>query len=82
MLLAKGKIIYFNTKDNAVPYFNSIGKECPPLTTPSDYFMSIMSIEHIEKEDVDPEDKEKMESSSILVQNTYKELIDMFDKSY
>ena len=68
MLLAKGKIIYFNHKDNAVSYFKNIGFECPPLTTPSDYFMSIMSIEHIEKEDIDPNDKEALESSSILVQ--------------
>jgi hypothetical protein len=82
MLLAKGKVIYFNSKDNAVPYFRSIGFECPALTTPSDYFMSMMSIENIEKEDIDPADKNALESSSILVQNTYKELIEKFDKAY
>ena len=71
MLLAKGKVIYFNSKDNAVPYFKSIGFECPPLTTPSDYFMSIMSIENIDKDDIDPEDKQALESSSVLVQQTY-----------
>ena len=82
MLLARGKVIYFSDKDKSVDYFKSIGFECPPLTTPSDYFMSIMSIEHIEKEDIDPEDKEALESSSILVQQTYNELIDKYDKSY
>jgi len=82
MLLAKGKVIYFDTKDNAVPYFKSIGFECPPLTTPSDYFMSIMSVESIEKEDIDPDDKDAQESSTAFIMNTYKELIDKFDKSY
>lgn len=82
MLLAKGKVIYFNTKDNAVPYFKSIGFECPPLTTPSDYFMSIMSVESIEKEDIDPNDKDAQESSTALIMNTYNELIEKFHNSY
>lgn len=82
MLLAKGKVIYFNAKDKAVPYFNGIGFKCPELTTPSDYFMSIMSIENIEKDDIDPADKNALESSSMLIQQEYKELIDKFDQAY
>jgi ABC-type multidrug transport system ATPase subunit len=51
MLLAKGKIIYFNKASLAVDYFSQINYRCPELSNPSDYFMSIMSIESIEEED-------------------------------
>lgn len=51
MLLAKGKVIYFNKANLAVDYFTSINYRCPELSNPSDYFMSIMSIESIEEED-------------------------------
>ena len=50
MLLAKGKIIYFNEANKAVDYFSSIKFTCPELSNPADYFMSIMSIETIEQE--------------------------------
>lgn len=50
MLLAKGKVIYFNQADRAVNYFQNIGYKCPELSNPADYFMSIMSIETIELE--------------------------------
>lgn len=50
MLMAKGKIIYFNEASKAVDYFASINFTCPELSNPSDYFMSIMSIETIEQE--------------------------------
>jgi hypothetical protein len=43
MLLAKGKIIYFNDSSKAVDYFGSIGLPCPELSNPADFFMSIMS---------------------------------------
>lgn len=57
MLMAKGKIIYFNQADKAVDYFSQISFndkffKCPELSNPSDYFMSIMSIETIEPEEV------------------------------
>lgn len=48
MLMAKGKIIYFNEARLAVDYFSGINFKCPELSNPSDYFMSIMSIETIE----------------------------------
>jgi len=50
MLLAMGKILYFNDSNLAVDYFSGIGFKCPELANPSDYFMSIMSIESIEVE--------------------------------
>lgn len=53
MLLAKGKVIYFNKANLAVDYFASIHYKCPELSNPADYFMSIMSIESIEKPDSD-----------------------------
>ena len=51
MLLAMGKILYFNESSKAVAYFSSIDFKCPALSNPSDYFMSIMSIESIEIEE-------------------------------
>ena len=53
MLLAKGKVIYFNEARLAVDYFAGINYKCPELSNPSDYFMSIMSIETIEQEEMD-----------------------------
>lgn len=50
MLLAQGKIIYFNEAKLSVDYFsaivyNNVQYKCPELSNPADYFMSIMSIE-------------------------------------
>lgn len=50
VLLAKGKIIYFNKAELAVDYFEKIGYVCPELSNPCDYFMSMMSKESIELE--------------------------------
>jgi len=57
MLLAKGKIIYFNEAKFAVDYFAGINYKCPELSNPADYFMSIMSIESIERPDTDDQDE-------------------------
>ena len=51
MLLAQGKIIYFNEARHSVAHFDKIGYKCPELSNPADYFMSIMSIESQEVED-------------------------------
>ena len=51
MLLARGKIIYMNEARLSVDYFSSIGFQCPDLSNPADYFMTMMSIESIEMED-------------------------------
>jgi hypothetical protein len=53
MLLAKGKVIYFNEAQHAVDYFAKINYRCPELSNPADYFMAIMSIETIETQDSD-----------------------------
>ena len=49
MLLARGKVIYFNEASRAVDYFASIDYRVPELCNPADYFMQIMSIESIEQ---------------------------------
>jgi ABC-type multidrug transport system ATPase subunit len=57
MLLAKGKVIYFNEAKYAVDYFAGNGYRCPELSNPADYFMSIMSIESIERPDTEDQDE-------------------------
>lgn len=65
--MAKGKIIFFNQASLSVDYFGSIGFQCPELSNPADYFMSIMSIESIEAEDVETAE-EKLRSQSVVAE--------------
>ena len=53
MLLARGKIIFFNKAELAVNYFSEIGEPCPELSNPADFFMSMMSIESIELDEAE-----------------------------
>ena len=81
MLLARGKIIYFNEASLAVNYFAGIGEPCPELSNPADFFMTMMSIESIEL------DKQAEEgASSYLNKNDieaeYQKKIDYFVESY
>lgn len=53
MLLARGKVIYFNKAELAVDHFTGISDatrdyRCPEMSNPADFFMKIMSIESIE----------------------------------
>lgn len=50
MLLAQGKIIYYNEAKLAVDYFASFEFRCPELSNPADYLMTIMSLESQEQE--------------------------------
>jgi ABC-type multidrug transport system ATPase subunit len=54
MLLARGKIIYFNEARLAVDYFGSLGAKytCPEWENPADFFMEMMSIEGVEEIDI------------------------------
>lgn len=52
-MLAKGKIIYFNKANLSVEYFGSIGYQCPELSNPCDFFMSMMSKESLEFDNED-----------------------------
>lgn len=81
MLLAQGKIIYFNEARLAVDYFGTLGDKyrCPELSNPADHFMSIMSIESQEIAD-DPEDKNQLTQAQI--QEEYTKRIQYFHESY
>ena len=81
MLLAPGKIIYFNEARLAVDYFGSLGDKyrCPELSNPADHFMSIMSIESHEIAE-DLEDKNMMTQAQI--QEEYTKRIEYFNESY
>ena len=87
MLLARGKIIYFNEASKAVDYFSNIGYRCPELQNPSDYFMQIISIESIEQEREDEMGQSLREGDTAplrtkTVIEEYKERIDYFSRQY
>ncbi|EAR86642.1 ABC-2 family transporter protein (macronuclear) [Tetrahymena thermophila SB210] len=42
ILLVEGKFIYQGPKERVIQYFASFGFQCPQLSNPADYFMSIM----------------------------------------
>lgn len=80
MLLARGRVIYFNQAKFAVDYFSKINYRCPQLSNPADYFMQIMSIESIEK--VDSADQSMLSQSESDVLKKYAERIGFFSKQY
>lgn len=80
MLMAQGKIIYFNEARLSVDYFASINFRCPELSNPADYFMSIMSIESQEEEDTD--DRDQLIKSQAQIQENYNKRIEYFNQSY
>jgi len=85
LLMAKGKIIYFNDANKSVDYFANIGRPCPELTNPADYFMTIMSIEGIDMEELmkDPQyTKEELENPDKLLEDEYAAMIEFYDSEY
>lgn len=82
MLLARGKIIYFNEARLSVDYFSSINFQCPELSNPADYFMTMMSIESIELEEAEKGnaflDKEEIEKKYQL---QIKNFVDKYESS-
>ena len=81
MLLAMGKILYFNDCNKSVKYFASIGYPNPALSNPCDYFMSIMSKESIEIEE-EMEGLMSPEEIAETLPEKYKKRIDHFVTSY
>ncbi|MBM4179763.1 MAG: ATP-binding cassette domain-containing protein [Ignavibacteria bacterium] len=84
VLLARGKIIYFNQASLSVEYFTKIGFKCPELSNPCDYFMSMMSIESIE---LDVEDEGGNTGGGWgydvgKIKEEYEKLIAFFDAQY
>jgi len=51
MLMAQGKVIYFNKADKSEEYFDWIGYKVPEFSNPADYYMAMMSIESYDVED-------------------------------
>mgnify|MGYP006099147969 CR=1 FL=1 len=84
MLLAQGRVLFYNDASLAVDYFSNIGFQVPELSNPADFFMSIMSIEsmEIEIEQVDKTDKEAVLQSMSQLQNRYDDRIKFFVDSY
>jgi ABC-type multidrug transport system ATPase subunit/ABC-type multidrug transport system permease subunit len=82
VLLARGKIIYFNAASLSVDYFEKIGYCCPELSNPCDYFMSMMSKESIEldHEEVGRVGAAGMNAKSI--DEEYERVIEFFDATY
>src|ERR1700733_9564197 len=80
MLLAQGRIIYYNEAKLSVAHFDRIGYKCPELSNPADYFMSIMSIESQEVED--NEDLSVVQKSQAELFKVYTERIDYFHSEY
>jgi energy-coupling factor transporter ATP-binding protein EcfA2 len=80
MLLARGRVIFFNEARLAVNYFTKIDFKCPSLSNPADYFMMIMSIESIEMPDTD--DHDALQKSQRDVNSQYADRIAMFSKHY
>jgi ABC-type multidrug transport system ATPase subunit len=78
MLLARGKIIYFNEAKLAVDYFANIGYKCPEMSNPADYFMSIMSYETIEQE----LDDNPNALSNLTIPELYAKRIKQFSDEY
>lgn len=79
VLLARGKIIYFNEAKYSVEYFDSIGFKCPELSNPCDFFMTMMSKESIE---LDYEDENAIGSAGLdekAIDAKYELLIQHFD---
>jgi len=82
MLLARGKIIYFNEARLSVDYFASLGEACPDLSNPADFFMTMMSIESIELD----RETQSMAGSIVInkdeIEREYQEKINRFVDSY
>ena len=87
-LIARGKIIYFNEARFCVDYFSSIGFQCPELSNPADYFMTMMSIESIELDEVADNQRTgsiigpNREQMKQIVEEKYAAQIQMFDEKY
>eukprot|EP00826_Nyctotherus_ovalis_P046225 TRINITY_DN51_c0_g1_i3.p1 TRINITY_DN51_c0_g1~~TRINITY_DN51_c0_g1_i3.p1 ORF type:complete len:700 (-),score=192.14 TRINITY_DN51_c0_g1_i3:124-2223(-) len=75
MILALGRIIYFSSAKEAVPYFDRLGYICPKQVNPAEHFMKILSAENFMK----PEDtgdtlaiaKQRYEAAVIKMSEMY-----------
>ena len=78
MLLARGQVIYFNEAKHAVEHFSQIGYNCPEMSNPADYFMSIMSYETVEQEVEEGNEADQ----NLSIPELYAKKIKMFSDAY
>jgi len=78
MLMAQGKIIYFNKANKSERYFESIGFKVPEFSNPADYYMAMMSIESYDVEDTG----DKYQKSKEEIQEDYRQKIQNFYLEY
>ncbi|EJD39012.1 hypothetical protein AURDEDRAFT_187588 [Auricularia subglabra TFB-10046 SS5] len=45
LLARKGNVVFAGPREHVLPYFASLGYECPPLYNPSDYAMDLISVD-------------------------------------
>lgn len=83
MLMACGKILYFNDAKKAVHHFQSIGYPCPAMANPADFFMTLMSIESYG--DAQGSNQVELIRSKTKIEENYKEkinyLVDKYENS-
>lgn len=82
MLLAQGKIIYYNEAEKATAYFASIGREVPELTNPADYFMTIMSKDGIDIDELVNLPEHKGKTPLEIRQFEYDIQVEYYDNCY
>lgn len=80
MLMAKGKIIYFNKASKSEEYFESIGYKVPEFSNPADYYMAMMSIESYDVKD--SPDQNTVAKSKTVIQEEYTQKIQRFVDEY
>ena len=78
ILMAQGKIIYFNQKEYALPYFKSLDFACPDHTNPADFFISIMSIESLSTEEDDETTQARQDTLVLQFENRIRMLVESY----
>lgn len=61
LLIAQGKIVYFNEAHLSVDYFTSIGYTVPDLCNPADHYMTMISAENPNETEIDGRQKTEAE---------------------
>ena len=82
MLMAQGKIIFFNEARLAVDYFAGINFRCPEMSNPADFFMGMMSIESANQIKVEEDEDDSKQKTKQEILEEYTQKIAFFSGSY
>jgi ABC-type multidrug transport system ATPase subunit len=82
MLLAQGKVIYYNDATKAVGYWASIGREVPDMTNPADYFMTMMAKDGIDVTELVSKAEYAGLTPDEIRQEEYNIYVEYYDKCY